>query len=50
MRWIASTVFVVLAVLGLIWVVRSCQQGKTPINAAVDTVEQAADDVGDASR
>ena len=48
MRWLGSLVIVVLAVIGLIWLVHSCQRGKSPIDSAVDTVEQAADDVGDA--
>ena len=48
MRRLGSLAVVVLVVLGLIWLVRSCQRGKSPIDSAVDTVEQAADDVGDA--
>jgi len=50
MRWLGSLVVLVLAVLGLIWLVHSCQEGKSPIDSAVDSVEQAADDIGDAVR
>jgi len=50
MRWFAITVFVILAVLGLIWLVNSCQEGKSPVNEAVDSVEEAVDDVRDAVR
>lgn len=50
MRWLASLVVLVLAAAGLIWLVHSCQQGESPIDSAVDTVEQAADDIGDAVR
>ena len=50
MRWFGSLVVVVLAVLGVIWLVRSCERGDSPIDAAVESVEDAADDVRDAVR
>lgn len=52
MRTMVKVVVVVLAVLGLIWLVRTCRQqnGDSPLDAAADTAEEAVDEMGDAVR
>jgi hypothetical protein len=52
MRRIARVAVVILAVLGLVWVIRTCQRsnGDSPLDSMADTGEEAVDEMGDAVR
>ncbi len=52
MRRLINIVVLILAVLGLIWLVKTCRanNGGSPADTVVDTVEDAGDAVGDAVR
>jgi hypothetical protein len=52
MRSLTRVAVIVLAVLGLIWLVRTCQResGGSPLDTVTDTAEEAVDEVGDAVR